>query len=79
MINYFNALSIILNYSKNIYYNLDFFYKNIFFLYNNLCLFNIFLNKNLPYSNNSAMDGYAFRYNIFIFCKYNYIFFFFVY
>lgn len=59
MINFFKAISILLNNSKNKYTLLKI--KNIY-LYeslNNISSSCVFSNKNIPHFKNSAMDGYA--------------------
>ncbi|HIH2762476.1 MAG TPA: molybdopterin-binding protein [Candidatus Azoamicus sp. MARI] len=63
MINFFKAMSILLNNSKNKYKFLKEKYICTEKSINNISSINIFSNKNIPSFKNSAMDGYAININ----------------
>ncbi|HIH2762172.1 MAG TPA: hypothetical protein ACYCC8_00410 [Candidatus Azoamicus sp.] len=63
MINFFKAMSILLNNSQNKYKFLKTKYVSLDKLLNNISSNNIFSNKNIPNFKNSAMDGYAIKIN----------------
>lgn len=63
MINYFKAISIILNQTQK---KINFLEKkkiNIFDSIYKINIYNLYSNKNIPYFKSSAMDGYAINFN----------------
>ncbi|HIH2763101.1 MAG TPA: molybdopterin molybdotransferase MoeA [Candidatus Azoamicus sp.] len=63
MINFFKSISILLNTSKNKYILLKTKKKNLNEVLNYISADDIFSNKNIPSFKNSAMDGYAIKFN----------------